>query len=142
MAIEWVQLSESDLAATLSAPELQAFKSAATGVGQVISVADLLSQVQAEVEGYIAASDNPLIVPANSVPKTLARAALAIARYRLITRLPINAQQMLETRQKEYDDARSLLQAVASDRFVIGRADAATQTPARAKYGSSPRLFE
>lgn len=143
MAIDWITLNEQGLQATLAGPELAAYKTAATAVGQANPVLEIIEQVVAEVAGFIAASDNPVTPPAGQVPRNLARASYAIVRYRLITRLPINAQTMLEHRLREYDDALAMLRAVARGDFVIGTPDASTSAgDVRAKYGSATRVFD
>lgn len=115
----WVQITETDVRDRLSGPELAAYKSAALASGQTDPLPGIIAQTVDEVRGYIAAAGNVSLGDGTTVPGKLVSATVAIVRWRLITRLPLNSAALLETRKQEYQDALRLLEQTAAGKFLV-----------------------
>ena len=114
----WITLTEANLGERLAAAELAALQSAAVGAyGN--TVPDVLASVVAEVRGRVAANGRNQLGAAGTIPDELKAAALAIARWRILSRLPGMKSLQDEARRSEYADALSLLAAVADGKFAI-----------------------
>lgn len=114
----WITLSETNLGERLAAEELEALQTAAVGdFGN--TVPDVLASVVAEVRGRVAAESKNQLGPTGTIPEELKSAALAIARWRILSRLPGMKFLQDEARRAEYSDALSLLAAVADGKFAI-----------------------
>ena len=114
----WITLTEDNLAERLAAAELTAVQTAATGdAGN--PVPEVLESVVAEVRGRVAANDRNDLGPAGTIPEELKAAALALARWRVLSRLPGMRMLQDDARRMEYTDALALLAAVANDNFAI-----------------------
>lgn len=112
----WITLTEAHLGERLAAAELAALQSAAVGAyGN--TVPDVLASVVAEVRGRVAVR-YPL-GEAGTIPEELKAAALAIARWRILSRLPGMKSLQDDARRTEYVDGLSLLEAVANGKFLI-----------------------
>jgi len=118
--MSWVTIAESDLLTRISGPELDAYRAAAIASGQDDPVAEILSGVIAEVRGRVAACARNALGDGETIPSELLHHALALAVYRLITRLPgRGSSAALESRKSAYDDAQKVLADVAACRFAI-----------------------
>ena len=140
----WQTITEDDVRARLSGPELAAYKTAALATSQTDPLPEVISQTVAEVRGYIAACERNTLEEGETVPSKLVSATVAIIRYRLITRLPLNAASLLETRRDEYKDAVALLKEVAACRFLVEESvNPAAEAPAspRPRYCAREREF-
>ena len=114
----WITLTETHLGERLAAAELAALQSAAVGAyGN--TVPDVLASVVAEVRGRVAANGRNQLGAAGTIPDELKAAALAIARWRILSRLPGMKSMQDEARRAEYSDALALLAAVAKGEFAI-----------------------
>ena len=114
----WITLTETHLGERLAAAELAALQTAAVGAyGN--TVPDVLDSVVAEVRGRVAANGRNQLGAAGTIPEELKAAALAIARWRILSRLPGVKSLQDEARRSEYADALSLLAAVADGKFAI-----------------------
>ena len=113
----WITLTESDIQATLSGPELTALKTAALAAGQSDPLPDILARVTREVRGYVAGCDKNTLGDGDTIPDELEGAAVALARYYLCTRLPVRL--LTEERKEEYRSALTLLRDVAACRYAI-----------------------
>lgn len=114
----WIELTESHLGERLAAAELAALQSAAVGAyGN--TVPDVLASVVAEVRGRVAANGRNQLGASGTIPDELKAAALAIARWRILSRLPGMKSLQDEARRAEYSDALALLAAVADGKFAI-----------------------
>lgn len=115
----WTTLTVTHVRELLSGPELQAAQTAALATDQTDPLAGVVEQTVREVRGYVAAnSANKLSANQAEVPGNLMRTALAIVRYRLVSRLPV-ASLVTEGRRKEYEDAIALLRDVAAGRYAV-----------------------
>jgi hypothetical protein len=118
----WITLSESSLESRLLAGEITAYKSSDLSVGQTSEslLSEILRGVIREVRGRVAACESNTLGEGDTIPDELEHHALAVAVYRLITRIPISSRSsLLEQRKSAYEDALRILQDVASCRFAI-----------------------
>ena len=114
----WIELTEAHLGERLAAAELAALQTAATGTfGN--TVPDVLASVVAEVRGRVAACARNSLGPDGTIPDELKATALAIVRWRVLSRLPGMKALQDEARRTEYNDAVALLAAVAKGEFAI-----------------------
>lgn len=126
-------LTEDGIKTRLAGPELAAVQTAALAIGQEDPVVEIIAAVTAEVRGYVAAhGSNRLDADTTRIPANLESAALALAVYRLCSRLPAKAL-LTEARSRDKDDALTLLKAVARGEFVVDAPEAAA--PADAMQG-------
>ena len=114
----WITLTEANLGERLAGAELAALQTAATGSAGN-TVPHVLESVVAEVRGRVAAYSRNKLGPAGTIPEELKASALAITRWRILSRLPGMKSLQDEARRAEYADALSLLSAVADGKFAI-----------------------
>lgn len=114
----WIVPSENDLGERLAAAELTALQNAATGA-HGNTVPDIMTSVVAEVRGRVAANKQNRLGAAGTIPEELRSAALAIARWRALSRLPSLRSLQDDARRMEYTDALALLASVARGEFAI-----------------------
>jgi glycerate-2-kinase len=114
----WITLDETNVQTRLTGPELSALKSAALAPGQVNPLPEIIAKVIQEVRGRVAACQLNRIGAGSTIPDELTESALAIIRYRLLTRLPV-ASLLTDARREEYRDALRLLADVAASHFRI-----------------------
>ena len=118
----WITLTEDDVLTRLAGPELSAYRTAAKAAGQADPLPEIISGAVQEARGRVAkagyTSDDE-----DAVPEQVKHHVLAIIRYRLVTRLPLEVK---ESRRKEYEDALQFLREVAAGDVVLD--DAATGT--------------
>lgn len=81
------------------------------GAADAAAVARALTDAEAEIDGYLAARYR---LPLASVPPLLTRLACDLARYRLWSDLAS------EEVRRRYEDARRLLESLASGRVTLG----------------------
>lgn len=112
----WVEITEADVQTRLAGAELAAYRSAAKATGQIDPLPEIINAVVDEVRGYVAACDRNTLGVGNTIPEKLVSAALAIIRFRLITRLPLSIG---EERKTEYSDALRLLERVSECKFAV-----------------------
>ena len=114
----WITLQPDDLASRLAAAEYAALQTAAVGAyGNTIP--NVLNDVIAEVRGRVAACKSNQLGPEGTIPEELKATALAIARWRCLSRLPGMKSMQDEARRVEYSDALALLADVAKCAFAI-----------------------
>lgn len=114
----WITINEAHLAERLAAAELTAVQTAATGdAGN--PVPEVLSAVVGEIRGRVAANPRNRLGEAGTIPGELRAAALAIARWRVLSRLPGMRMLQDDARRMEYNDGLALLAAVARGDFAI-----------------------
>jgi hypothetical protein len=114
----WITLTQDDLLGKLAAAELTAVKTKALAVGQVNPVPEEVASAIQEIRGRVAACKSNTLGVGATIPEELKPAALAILRYRVLTRLPV-AGLITPQREREYGDALALLSAVAAGKFVV-----------------------
>jgi len=117
--MSWLTLTTTEVRTRLTGPEVGAVQAAALAAGQTDPLPDIVAQVVAEVRGYVAGHvSNHLELDPATIPSALQGAALAIIRYRLLTRLPGKAL-LTEDRVKENEQALLLLRMVARGEFAV-----------------------
>jgi phage gp36-like protein len=116
--MSWNTLTEAKFLEHLTGAEVTAIKTAALATAQTEPLTAMLAKVVQEVRGYIAAHEQNVLGEGVTIPDELESAALAIARYRALNRLPIRSL-LTETRITEYKDALRLLEHVAAGKFAI-----------------------
>ena len=123
----WITLTAGDLAERMAGPEYDAVRKAATGTyGQ--EQAQVLADTVAEVRGRVAACARNRLGPAGTVPEELRGAALAIFRWRFLTRVPGLKALLTDARKAEYDDALRLLEAASACRFAVEQPEEPVET--------------
>lgn len=135
--MSWVTLTQDDLLAKLTAPELTAVKTKALAEGQENPVPEELANCIQEIRGRVAACGNNTLGAGATIPHELVPAALAILRFRVLSRLPISTL-ITPAREREYNDALSLLKDVAACRFSIEQPE--TETTQKISGPTSPLL--
>lgn len=112
----WIEITAADVQTRLAGAELSAYRSAGMAAGQADPLPEIISAVVNEVRGYVAACARNTLGAGATIPDKLKSTALAMVRYRLITRLPLTIG---EERKQEYRDALDLLREVAACRFAV-----------------------
>ena len=139
----WRKVNESDLSASLSQSEIDAFrKSADFGPDPV---ENQLAQVVAYVRGIIRSGGKcRLGADESTLPESLISPAMDYLRYQLLTRMNLVVN---ESRTKAYEAALSLFNDVRAGRF-IPESDAETEpdqvagSPAFGKPNPEKRLLD
>ncbi len=140
----WQTITETDIRDRLSGSELTAYKSAALATGQTDPLPGIIAQTVDEVRGYLAAAATVALGEGTTVPSKLVSATVAIVRWRLLTRLPLNSAALLETRRQEYQDALRLLEQTAAGKFLVEEpttAAAEQMAAPRPLWSARPRHF-
>ncbi len=139
----WITLDSSHLTQGLSGPESTALATAKLAEGQTDPIPDVLLRTTYEVRGYIAANHGTTVGEPGMIPEELLSAAIAIARWRLLGRLPVK-MFATESRRKEYEDAIVLLRDVAAGKFAISiatePAEEQPRPPAQGGWGSATKI--
>ena len=121
-------MTEADVLAVLTEPERIAVDESATG-DQGSPVAAVIASATAEARDRIAAhSANKLDAAPNTVPEGMVHQLVAIIRYRLLSRLPVQSL-ITDARTQEYKDARNYLTDVAKGLVSIEQPEAVDTTP-------------
>jgi phage gp36-like protein len=139
--MSWLSLAPSDLSATLLAQEVAAMSSYAMAPGAADPVAAALTDTIEEVRGYVEARANGIVGDPGTLPSELKATALAIARWRLLTRVAAGrAATMLLTdaRRRDFEDAIARLKDVAAGRFFVADPTEVQRPIAGGAYGQFP----
>ena len=113
----WRAITEADLTSALSGPETTAYRSRLTATGQADTLPAVISQVTGEVrEAIRSCARNRLTEDAALVPEGLIYHAVAIVRYRLMTRLGMSIN---DDRKEEWRAATRALERVARCELVV-----------------------
>ena len=110
--MSWITLSQTNVLAALTGPEVTALQTAALGDGQPDPLADTILKVIQEVRGYVAGNQMNRLGEGATIPQELESDAIAIIRYRALNRLP-DVGLLTESRRAEYRDALAHLKDVA-----------------------------
>lgn len=139
----WIALDSTHLTQGLSGPEISALRTMQLDQGQTDPVPEVLLRTTYEVRGYIAANHGQTVGEVGKIPEELLSAAIAIARWRLLGRLPVKTFAT-ESRRKEYEDAVALLRDVAAGKFAISvaidPAEEQPRPPAQGAWGSGTKI--
>ena len=132
----WLTLTSAHVQASLAAAELTALRTTQLAVGQTDPLPEAITRTVGEVRGYVGAHAGGMVGQAGTIPEELLASAVAIARWRLLGRLPVKLMAS-EQRRQEYDDARALLRDVAAGKFAVSApANPATDQPRLVAEGS------
>lgn len=134
----WITLTADALRSRLAEPELTALRTIALAPAQPDPVPEVVASVVEEVRGHVAGCARNTLGESGMIPKRLESAALAIARWRLISRLPVKALAT-EVRRQEYEDAVDLMKSVASCKFSVDAPDV-PQSPPESSAQNTPRI--
>ena len=111
----WRKVSESDLIASLSQKEVDAFRKSAEFENDPVE--RLLAGVVAKVRGYIRASRTvPLDPDESTIPEALVTDAMDYLRYEILTRMNVVVN---ESRTKAYERAVETFKEVANGTFKV-----------------------
>ncbi|MBR4523248.1 MAG: DUF1320 family protein [Kiritimatiellae bacterium] len=118
--MDWVTLSEADLAATISQREIDAFRQDASTDG-TDAVQALLDRTAATVRVYLASNTAVRLDPDPlAIPPGLVSPACAIAAYDILKRLPVPVG---EDRKNAKDEAMAMLSKIASGQLNVAAPD-------------------
>lgn len=117
--MSWITLSVDDVLPGLSSVEATAHRTGLLSAGQSDPLIALLSSVTEEVRSRVAACpNNSLDADTATIPGECRYHAAALARYRLLSRLPLEIQ---ESRMIEYREALRFLDKVADCKVTIAQ---------------------
>ncbi|MDR1305697.1 MAG: DUF1320 family protein [Verrucomicrobiales bacterium] len=117
--MSWLTLTTDDVLTRLAAPELDAFRTAATAPGQADPLTEIIASVCDRVRGYVAACARNRLGPAGTIPARLVGPALAVIRYEAATRLPRMGKLIDQLRVTEYEKALQLFRDVAACDYAV-----------------------
>lgn len=129
----WITLTEDDVLTRLAGPELSAYRTAAKASGQADPLPEIISGVVQEARGRVAKAGYTA-EDEDAIPEQIKHHVLAIIRYRLVTRLPLEVK---ESRRKEYEDAMQFLREVAAGDVVLDDAASGTMSTGSSQVISS-----
>lgn len=130
----WRELTENDVLAALSEPESTAYQSAAIGAGQDV-LAEITAQVVQECRAHIADCARNSLAAGATLPERVMYHAVALIRYRMLTRLDMEAS---EDRRREQRDAVEFFRRVSECKVAIEPGDG-TASPDGNDSMASPR---
>lgn len=116
----WITVTEDHLLEALAALEVASLRDLQRAPGQADPVPEILTRTCAEVQGYV--GTRYAVGQPGTVPDQLLSSTIAIARWRLLGRLPVKTLAT-DNRRKEYEDAIAQLRDVAAGRFALTVAD-------------------
>ena len=144
--MSWIKLTPAHLDEALAAAELAALRTVQTAVGQKDPVPQAITRTCNEVCGYVAAAGLEVGEP-GTIPEQLLSGAIAIVRWRIISRLSVGAAAKVfatENRRQEYLDAIALLKDVATRKFIISLPEEPAEDQPRASaagvWGSATKF--
>lgn len=125
----WREMTAADILTSLTNKEKVAVSTLQLGTGQADPVVETILSVVLEARSRIAARPGNSLGTGNTVPAGIIHHLIAIARYRLLSRLPIDSL-VTEARTQEYRDARKFLEDIAAGKVAIEPPVSADTTPA------------
>ncbi len=132
----WITLTADDVATRFAEPELDALRGAA--LATVDPTDAVLASAVEEVRGYVANCPRNALGEPGAIPARLKSAALSVACWNLLSRLPVASLATPERRQ-QYEDAVKLLQQVAACKYSVD-APALAESPASSSPPPRPRI--
>jgi hypothetical protein len=115
----WRELTEDDVLAALNEPESTAYQTAVIAAGQDV-LADITGQVVAECRAHIADCARNSLAPGLTLPERVLYHAVALIRFRMMTRLDI---EVGEDRRREQRDAVEFFRRVSECKVAIEPGD-------------------
>lgn len=139
----WITLTEAHILESLAALELSSLRTLQLATGQADPLPAALARAVSEIQGYV--GTRYLVGQPGTVPEQLLSSAIAIARWRILGRLPLKLMAT-ENRRLEYTDAIAQLKDVANGKFALSVATSPAphqpRTPATGAWGSRPSIFK
>jgi hypothetical protein len=136
----WRELTEDDVLAALNAPETAAYQSAAISAGQDV-LSDITGQVVQECRAHIADCARNALAAGATLPERVMYHAVALIRYRMMTRLDM---EVSEDRRREQRDAVDFFRRVSECKVAIeqpeGETDDSSGGPNVETLNSRPRI--
>ncbi|MFM2241537.1 MAG: hypothetical protein RLZ97_392 [Verrucomicrobiota bacterium] len=117
--MSWRVITEADVLNVLSAPESAAIQAAAAGDDQDV-LAEITAQVVQECRGHIADCERNTLAPGNTLPERVIYHAVALIRFRMLTRLDM---EVSEDRRREQKDAVEFFRRVAECKVTLEPGD-------------------
>jgi len=115
----WRELTEDDVLAALNEPETIAYQTAAVSAGQDV-LSEITAQVVQECRAHIADCRHNTLAAGNTLPDRVMYHAVALVRYRMMTRLDI---EVSEDRRREQRDAVEFFRRVSECKAAIEPGD-------------------
>lgn len=115
----WRALTEADLLTQISGPELDGFRAAALGDGQVDPIAPQMTSVVSEVRGYVASNQRNQLGAVGTMPDELITHAAALVVIQLMSRAAGTIIDPNNVRRDAGTAARRVFVDVAAGRFTI-----------------------
>lgn len=131
----WKKLTKTDLLSALNSAESAGYNAAVTG--EIDPADEIVRTTTHEVRGYVAANSSNRLAAGETVPERVEHHALAIIRFRVLSRLDV---PISDARTLEYKDARDYFKQVAAGKVAIDRAPEA-ETDATPAPGSEIELL-
>jgi hypothetical protein len=113
----WITLTEADILAVLSGPELEGYREAALGDVQADPVQPEIENVIEEIRGHIAACTRNVLGPAGTIPSRLKSTALDLLAVRIPARV---GKAPKKVREDAAERAQARLILVGKCQFDIG----------------------
>lgn len=123
--MSWRAITEDDIRSALTGPEDEAYRSQLLSSGQTDPLTPIIEQVTLQVRNAIrSCPKNSLHATSTFLPEGAIFYAVAIIRYRLLTRFAIGEQdQPGESRTNEYREALRWLELVRSCKEIVEQPD-------------------
>jgi hypothetical protein len=136
----WLILTAGMLQSRISAPEYNALTAAVISSGQSDPIPQLLSDVTERVRLAIR-SGGETLGAVNTIPASLRRAALAIAKHDLFSRIAV-LRTLAEGAKNDAEKAERMLERVEEGKVKIEApaTDTETETGNAAEYGSETKI--
>ena len=114
----WIELTVDHILEGLTSPESSAVRTAAVGVSQSDPAGEIIYGVTREIRARVGACENNSLGEGLTIPDELKDTAVAMCVFRLCKRVPAKIL-LSEHRVRAYDDALTLLSAVANCKFLL-----------------------
>lgn len=122
----WRAITEADVTTRLSGPELEGFRGAALAEGQEDPVASIISQVTANVRGYVAGCQRNRLGAAGTIPESLLGEAIDLILIEIQNRAAGMLIDPEDVRKRKMERAERKLRDVAACAFAIEQPETAT----------------
>jgi Protein of unknown function (DUF1320) len=134
----WSELNADDLLSALTQPERDLFGTGDSGPGSGDRLDAIVGWVVDQVRGKVAAlpENRGVMGATGTLPPELYGAAIAIARYMLLTSFPAGRMFLDDARTRAYTDALKQLDDAAEGKLIVEPGTTATFTANASAFGS------
>jgi hypothetical protein len=134
----WSTLSAADMLNALTAPERDLFGSGDSASTSPDRLTAIISWVVDQVRGKVAAlpENRGVMGASGTLPPELYGAAIAIARYTLLTSFPAGRMFLDDARTRAYTDALKQLDDAAEGKLIVEPGTTTTFTANASAFGS------